>query len=357
MRHLRSLALWIVVIVSCEHAVPPPTASPTARPTACAPPIVPGAPLSARLTTLDTPVGSLVVFGLSGAFLGSAFGYPLGAPRHWSLADDQLRPIGQIDWNLASRPLPSPDGSLVAYVATAPDEPGLAVRSVAGGVARVLQPSDRGPYAWLDTDHLLVDPPAEHGILHSIDVRDGTDVVVFTPPAPPTPNSAGPEWDGWSVSGDLRWAILTRLDPQGTVTDEWVYDARDGALVARLAGDWRPAPRGDLAVSFDGGRVRVMHLCDRRIVELAVRSGSAFAVGGVWSLDGRYVAVTFGTPSEAAGPESLVIVEPLAGRVAIVDGPWGFVHAWSPDLRYVALGRRGYHDVATRIARLEIDGR
>src|ERR1700716_250739 len=139
MRNL-TVAVWIVVTVACEHATPPPTANPTAQLAACAPPIVAGAPLTARLTTLDTPVGSLVVFGLSGAFLGSAFGYPLGAPRHWSLADDPLRPIGQIDWNIPSRPFPSPDGSLVAYVATAPDEPGLAVRSVAGGEARVLRP-------------------------------------------------------------------------------------------------------------------------------------------------------------------------------------------------------------------------
>jgi hypothetical protein len=354
MRNL-TLSVWIVVIVACEGAIPPPTASPTAQLAVCAPPIVPGAPLTARLTTLDRPVGSLVVFGLNGAFLGSAFGYPLGAPRHWSLADDQLRPIGQINWNIASRPLPSPDGSLVAYVATAPDEPGLAVRPVAGGGARVLRPFDRGPYAWLDTDHVLVDPPDGHGAIHSIDVRDGTDVVVFRPPTPPTPNPAGPDWDAWSLSGDLRWAILARLDARGTVTDQWVYDTRDGRPVAPLAGDWRLAPRGDVAVSFDGGQIRVMHLCDRQTVELAVRSGSAFASGEAWSFDGRYVAATFGTTSEEAGPESLVIVEPLAGRVAIVNGPWGSVRAWSPDGRYVAVGRRGYHDAPSRIARLEIE--
>jgi len=148
--------------------------------------IAPGPPLTARLTTLDAPVGSLVLFGLNGAFIGSAFGYPLGAPRHWTLADDQLQPIGQMDWNLGSRPLLSPDGSLVAYVASAPDPPGLSVRPVVGGPARMLLPSDRGPYAWLDADHVLVDPPAEHGAVHSIDVRDGKDVVVFRPLTPPT---------------------------------------------------------------------------------------------------------------------------------------------------------------------------
>ena len=100
--------------------------------------------------------------------------------------------------------------------------------------------------------------------------------------------------------------------------------------------------------------IRVMHLCDRRIVALAARSGTMFASDSVWSLDGRYLAVTLGTSSEDAGPESLVIVEPLAGSVAMVNGPRGSVHAWSPDLRYMAVGRRGYHDVAMRIVRLEV---
>ena len=79
--------------------------------------------------------------------------------------------------------------------------------------------------------------------------------------------------------------------------------------------------------------IRVMHLCDRRIVALDVRSGAMFASGSVWSLDGRYLAVTLGTSSEDAGPESLVIVELLAGTVAIVNGPWGSVRAWSPRYR------------------------
>lgn len=306
---------------------------------------------------IGSTIGSLVVFGLNGAFLGSAFGYPLGASRRWTLADDQLRMTGLLTWNIGSRPLLSPDGSLVTYLASAPDEPGLWVRPVAGGTPRSLGRFDRQPYAWLDADRVLVDPPDERGVVHSIDVRDGTDVIVFRPFVAPTPNPAGPEWDGWLVSGDLRWAILFRGDAQGTVLEQWLYDTRDGSRVAPLSGDWQLAPRGDVAVSLDGGRIRVMHLCDRRIVELAARSGSASASGGSWSLDGRYFAVSFGTTSDGNGPESAVIVEPLAGRVAIVNGPWGSIRAWSPDLRYVALGRTGYHDVAMRIARLEIEPR
>ena len=98
-----------------------------------------------------------------------------------------------------------------------------------------------------------------------------------------------------------------------------------------------------------------MHLCDRRIVQLGSRAGSTITSGGSWSADGRYLAVSFGYTFDDTGPESLVIVEPLTGRAGIVNGPWGFIHAWSPDLHYVALGRRGYHDLPSRLARLEID--
>ena len=98
-----------------------------------------------------------------------------------------------------------------------------------------------------------------------------------------------------------------------------------------------------------------MHLCDRRIVELGTSAGSAAATTGSWSPDGRYLAMGFGPTFDDTGPESLVIVEPAAGRVGIVNAPWGFIYAWSPDLRYVALGRIGYHDLAARLARFEID--
>ena len=50
---------------------------------------------------IGSTVGSIVVFGLNGAFLGSAFGYPLGAPRHWTLADDQLHRTGDVAIRIA----------------------------------------------------------------------------------------------------------------------------------------------------------------------------------------------------------------------------------------------------------------
>jgi hypothetical protein len=316
-----------------------------------------GRPLRLSITTLDKPIGSSVVLGLNGAFLGSSFGYPLGANRFWTLADDRLATTGQIQWNTGSRPLPSPDGSRVAYIAAAPDRRGLTVRDVAGGLPRFLLETDRAPYEWLDDDHVLIDPPEEHGVTHSIDVRDGSNVVVFRPFTPPTPNPAGSAWDGWIPSGDLRWAILQRADDRGVVSDQWVYDTANGRIVATLgSGAWELGPRGDIAVSFDGGKVRVMHLCDRRIVELGTRAGSAAATGS-WSPDGRYLAMSFGPTFDDTGPESVVIVEPAAGRFGVLNGPWGFLYTWSSDLRFVGLGRRGYHDLAARLAHLEIDPR
>jgi hypothetical protein len=353
----RTIALLLLVgLMSCEQATPRPSASPSQAP--CAPAIAPGPPLNPRLTTTDVPIGFHVVFGLDGAFVGSAFGYPLGASRQWTLRDESGRTTGAIDWYRGSHPLASPDGSRVAYVAAPPDVPGLTVRDVAGGPPRLVAAGDLPPYGWLDDQHVLLDPYEEHGVIHSIDVTDGTDTVVFRPPLPSFPNPAGSEWDYWAVSGDLRWTILQRADGQGKVTDQWLYDARDGRQVASfgLTG-WILSPHGDIAVAFEGDSIKAMHLCDQRIVELASRAGSAVPWGAHWSPDGRYVSVTYGSTDETTGPENVVIVEPQAGRVGIANGPWGYIHTWSPDLRYVVLGRRGYHDVESRIARLDLDGR
>jgi hypothetical protein len=232
------------------------------------------------------------------------------------------------------------------------------VRAVAGGIAIRISAIDRAPYAWLDDQHVLVDPAGEPGVIRSIDIRDGSDEIVSRPFAPPSPNPAGAQWDDWTPSGDLRWSILTRLDARGTVVAQWLYDARDGHIVTPLPdGDWGAAPRGDIAISLTDGALRVMHLCDHRVVELARRAGSSRAIGGRWSPDGRYFAVAFGATSDDTGPESVAVVDPLAGRIGVVNGPWGFIHEWSPDMRYVVLGRRGYHGIASRLARIEIDDR
>jgi hypothetical protein len=353
---LAAIVAIALTVAACEQATPRPSESPVPQP--CAPPIVAGAPLTVTLTVRNEPIGGSVVFGLDGAFIGHAYGYPLGASRRWSLADEELRSVGQLTWQPGSTPIASRDGSRVAYRAAPPEPPGILVRPVAGGIAIRISAIDRAPYAWLDDQHVLVDPAGEPGVIRSIDIRDGSDEIVARPFAPPSPNPAGAQWDDWMPSGDLRWSILTRLDEHGDSQAQWVYDARDGRIIAPLPGsEWGLAPRGDVAISLANGTIRVMHLCDRRIVELAVRAGSSRESGWRWSPDGRYLAVAFGATSEDAGPESLVIVEPLSGRVGVVNGAWGFVHAWSPDLRHVVLGRRGYHDLASRLARIEIDGR
>jgi hypothetical protein len=149
-----------------------------------------------------------------------------------------------------------------------------------------------------------------------------------------------------------------RSDERGVISDQWLYEATSGRIVGTLGPDtWELGPRGDIAVSFAGGKIRVMHLCDQRIVELGQSAGSATAATGSWSPDGRYLAMSFGPTFDDTGPESLVIVEPAAGRFGAVKGPWGFIYTWSSDLRFVGLGRRGYHDLAARLAHLEIDPR
>src|SRR5438132_10950207 len=98
----RLIAFLVVgsVLVSCEQATPPPSPSPSTPVAGCAPPIAAGSPLSLRLTTVDKPIGSSVIFGLNGAFLGSSFGSPLGANRVWTLADEQLRTTCHILCNI-----------------------------------------------------------------------------------------------------------------------------------------------------------------------------------------------------------------------------------------------------------------
>ncbi len=357
----RALPLTIaVLLVACQESGPvPPSSSPAAA--SCAATISAGGVATATVTVLPHPIGGGTVFGMDGAFLATAYGFPLGANTHWTHIDASGVIGTRFDWPISSQVLQSPDGEHLVYVGadTIPPSRQLVVRGTAAGPARALGAGDRNAFRWADAYHVLVDPIAEHGAIHALDIRDGSDVVLFRPPAAPVANPAGPAWDGWELSGDLRWAVLTQLtvDPvtaAGTVIGHWLYDRTTAKYVGALD---QPslylAPVGDLAVWTDGPTVRAMHLCDRRVATLGSIPVADWQ-GGTWSPDGRYFSLYSGMTDEDHGPASLLVVDTTLGQVAQVAQPWGFIQKWSPDSQYVVLGRRGYHDIVARLATLTL---
>lgn len=114
------------------------------------------------------------------------------------------------------------------------------------------------------------------------------------------------------------------------------------------------APSGDLALWLDGTQLRAMHLCDRQAVTLATVTSSPGGVQSItWSGDRRFASFWFGLTDDLTGPERVVVVDLQRGAIAEVERPWGFIRQWSPDRRFVVLGRRGFHDWVSTLARFE----
>lgn len=360
---VRLSAVLLVPLVIAAACVSTPDPLPTPSPSAVAVPCLPGIPearpAAATLSLLAHSVGPLVIFGLDGAALATAHAYPLGASWHWTYVDADGRAGDRFDWRVNSQVLQSADGARVVYIGQTGDPPTsrLFVRDIANGTARPLIAGSRLPYRWPDANHVLLDSVDEHSVFRLIDVRDGSTEVVFDPPAPPT-GPPMPDSDFWELSGDLRWAVLSRADPttpNAPTAERWLYDRTRQVYAGPLGTtDLSFAPIGDLVVWLDGASVRAMHLCDQKAVALGSLPGiHGPTTGAAWSPDGRYVSFSFGATDEDRGPTSLVVVDTAQGRIAQIEQPWGYVQKWSPDGRYVVLARRGYHGPVTKLATLK----
>src|SRR5229473_2787313 len=73
----------------------------------------------AVVATACTPpnaVGHQYVFGLDGSVLATAYGYPIGAYRHWWEVDASGERVREFDWPwLMSSVVQSPEGRWVLY--------------------------------------------------------------------------------------------------------------------------------------------------------------------------------------------------------------------------------------------------
>lgn len=353
------------ILASCT-AVPAPTSAPpvaiTSAPPppapACAPAISTPRVAQATLADMPHPVGPLVVFGMNGSFLATAYGYPLGAPRHWWEEDSLGKRVREFEWKWEMGLLQSPDGRQVLYggVDASSGERGLLVRGLAAGSERFLIQSDRPALRWLDNDTVLV--ADTQGVVRAVDTRTAATRVVFQPAAPPTPKAAE-EFDDFDLSGDLRWAVFSRWSKDGSLLRQDLFDVQRQAYV----GAGRPLPSsslslspiGDVAVWLDGDQVRAMHLCDRQPVTFGRATGVTASARNVqWSPDGRYFSVSFGEAYEDHGPQRLVVADLVTNSVAQVEAPWGYIQRWSPDLKYVLLFRGGYHTPNVRLASFEL---
>jgi hypothetical protein len=311
------------------------------------------------LTLLPHSIGSLVVFGLDGSFVASANEYPLGAKWHWSAFNDDGKVLREFEWRWQVAILQSPDGSRVIYGGQDPTsgKPGLFAREM-NGQARFVAETDGRAYAWLDADHVLIEPLKDLGAVHAIDIRTGADRVVFAPPPPPSAKTTDSDNDGFSLTSDLRWAIFARSNAYGAILRQDLFDVvrqtyvPGGSLGTK---DIWIAPVGDIALWLEGSQLRAMHLCDRSVVTIGTVTPSS---GGMrsfaWSPDGRFASASFGETTEESGPERIAVVDLQRGVMAEVDHPWGYVQQWSPDGRYVVLQRRGYHVNPSKLARFEL---
>src|SRR2546428_11376627 len=95
-----ALSLLVVACTANSTAQTPTPASERSAPAAAAPCAAPLAPLrsvTATVELLPHQIGTQVVFGLDGAYVGSASAYPLGASRHWWELDAAGAKIRDVD--------------------------------------------------------------------------------------------------------------------------------------------------------------------------------------------------------------------------------------------------------------------
>ncbi|MDP9266017.1 MAG: hypothetical protein M3O91_07875 [Chloroflexota bacterium] len=302
-------------------------------------------------------MGTQVIFGLDGSFVASAYGYPLGANWHWSELDRDGTLLREFEWRQVGI-IQSPDGSRLAYGGQDPvtGKTGLFARELSGPERFVAQIDGRA-YGWLDADHVLVESPTELGPVRAIDIRAGTDRIVFAPPPPPTPKAADSDYDSFSLTADLRWAVFTRTTANGVVLRQDLYDVVRQTYVPGVSlgtKDIRVAPAGDVALWVEGSELRAMHFCDRKVTTIgSVPASSSGLRSFAWSTDGRFASFSFGDTNEENGPERIVVVDLWRGAIAEIDRPWGYIRQWSPDGRFVVLTRRGYHVSSTKLATFE----
>lgn len=313
-------------------------------------------PLKAELELLPHQVGTLLVFGLDGSFVASAYSYPIGASRQWFALDAAGNMTNRFAWPISSAPIQSSDGMQVIYAATDPQtgRRALFVRDL-NGAPRLISVGDLVPTRWVDAFRVLVDDPGDHTAIYALDTRTGTkETVMSTPPPHPTLPTTGNNWI--NPSGDLRWALIHQLDPDGSYVRSDLYDVtRHEYVSAVVPGTALLAPRGDIAVWLASDGLRGMHLCDRREVTLAAISAEPTVLTGMrWSPDGRYFSVSLGPTDETHGPQRDLILDFERGVVAQLDEPWGYIQQWAPRNEYVAVGRIGYHAADVRLARLII---
>lgn len=325
-------------------------------PSTCARALSPLTLARASATLLPHRIGDLVLFGMGGAFASSAASYPPGAQVHWWELNENGAITRLFEWPILGRVLQSPDGSRVVYRAADPQsgQPALFVRDRAGA-ERMLAEGVWSPRSWLDDDHLLMTADDAPGPVWSLDVASGAHPLVFDPPEPP---AAGEYFDDewFLLSGDAKWSVFLRDNDDETIIETELYDVATGSFVSApmpLA-DVSLSPRGDVMAWVEGTSLRAMHLCDRRAVTL-VGLGS-FAppyVGGIhWSPDGRFLTLASGVTDDVGGPRAVLVADLERERVAVLNKPWGFISAWSPDAQYVVLSRGALHEDDARLARL-----
>jgi len=336
-----------------------PTASSTA-PAACARPLTALRAVSASLDLLPHHIADQIIFGLDGAFVATSGSYPLGAGRHWWELDAAGVTIRQLDIPQGyGRVSQSLDGTQFIFTALVATTGGLVtyVRDTAGGATRVLAVGELAWESWIDADSVLLEWRDTPGVFHAIQTRSLVDTTVFRPTAPPTVAASG-DTDSFSLSGDLRWAIIDRYHGDGSFARADLYDVRSQTYVPAAlprAESWL-APRGDVLVWIDGTQLLAMHLCDRRVVTIATLPKIATVTegGAHWSSDGRYLSFAYGRTDELTAPERVIVLDLDHGTIADIAAPWGFVRQWSPGLDVVVLSRNGYHTSVDRLARFSM---
>ena len=365
---MRSLLLALsVVVIACtppNTSVPTPTrpfpdAAVSPLPAACATALSPLGPITATLTLLPNEIGHQYVFGLDGSLLATAYGYPIGAFRHWWEVDANGERVREFDWpGLLSSVVQSPEGQWVVYdeIDAATGGRAAFVRDLSGGT-RFLREDALGITGWPDPDHALFELRNAPGIIHRVDLRSLVDEIVFRPPPPPSPPAAD-ERDWFELTSDARWAIFTRAHADGEPLRMDLFDVtRQTYVVASLPLRSWLAARGDLLMWFEGDELRAMHLCDRRSATLATIPGAGIQPPGLFRLtarsaDARFLAFAFGNTDAERGPERAVIVDLQRGVYADIAQPWGYVSRLSPDCRYAVLSRAGFHATTNRLAHL-----
>jgi hypothetical protein len=325
----------------------------------CAPSIQASGAGTATVTELPHQIGTVALFGLDGSFVASAYSYPLGAQWQWRELDSDGTLIRQFEWRWQGAMLQSTDGTKAVYGVPTDSTSGrtaLFVRDM-NGPGRLLASINGTPLRWMDANRVLVEPYDEAGVIHSVDIRTGADLVVFSPPPPPTIKAAGDN-DWFSVSGDLRWAVFMRWNAAGNLLRQDLFDLARQRYVPGVSLGTNAislAPAGDIVLWLEGSQLRAMHLCDLRVVTVGSLTSSSSPVTVHWSADARFASFSFGTTTELTGPERIAFVDFRTGKSAEVNTPWGFVSQWSPDGRFVVLNRRGYHGPLSKLARFELN--